>query len=654
MNGMKKVLVMLVVFCFAKDGQAQFTRYIVRFSDKAGTPFSISNPGAFLTQRAIDRRNRYQIPIDSTDLPVTPRYLDSIRLAGNVTILNISKWLNQVSIETSDPAALAKINSFPFVISANPAASRSSLQPVNKTMEVSLSPVLRNHTETQSLQNYFNYGASYAQVKIHNGQFLHNHGFRGEGMQIAVLDAGFYRYDALPTFDSMLLNNRLLGTWDFVANETSVAEDNSHGMNCLSTIAADMPGTFIGTAPKSSFYLYRTEDVSSEYPIEEHNFASGAERADSLGVDVCSTSLGYYLFDNPQFNYSYNDMDGNTTISAKASDWAAKKGMLMVFAAGNEGNGSWRYLITPSDADSVFAVGAVDSLGNVAGFSSYGPSSDGQIKPSVAAVGRNAIVANTFDGMPAYSNGTSFACPNMAGITTCLWQAFPEFNNMAIMNALQQSGNLANNPDDRIGYGIPDAKHAFVQLQRLLSQTNANFSQCKANLQIQLKADSSMHVDVERKFPGETDFGFVTALNFATAFSMQTIEYSDDLAGFDYPSVQYRYKVRISNDTSYYLDPLTVNYTNPCNINPVLENAILITPNPVTDFLNVRVSRTSAAKVGIVVFNAAGQKVYANQYQQPGGVQNIRVSMQQMQAGTYFITVYLDDQKAVTKKLIRP
>ena len=161
MNGMKKVLVMLVVFCFAKDGQAQFTRYIVRFSNKAGTPFSISNPGAFLTQRAIDRRNRYQIPIDSTDLPVSPRYLDSVRLAGNVSILNISKWLNQVSIETSDPVALAKINSFPFVISANPAASRTSLQPVNKTMEVSLSPVLRNHTETQSLQNYFNYGCYY-------------------------------------------------------------------------------------------------------------------------------------------------------------------------------------------------------------------------------------------------------------------------------------------------------------------------------------------------------------------------------------------------------------------------------------------------------------------------------------------------------------
>ena len=648
------MMVLLMICCFVKDGHAQFTRYIVRFSDKSGTPYSISNPGAFLTQRAIDRRNRYQIPIDSTDLPVSPRYLDSIRLAGNVTILNISKWLNQVSIETSDPLALAKINSFPFVISANPAASRTAIQPVNKTMDVALSPVLRNYTEQQSLQNYFNYGASYAQVKIHNGQFLHNHGFRGEGMQIAVLDAGFYRYDALPTFDSMLLNNRLLGTWDFVANEPSVAEDNSHGMNCLSTIAADMPGTFIGTAPKSSFYLYRTEDVSSEYPIEEHNFASGAERADSLGVDICSTSLGYYLFDNPQFNYSYNDMDGNTTISAKASDWAAKKGMLMVFAAGNEGNGSWRYLITPSDADSVFAVGAVDSLGNVAGFSSYGPSSDGQIKPSVAAIGRNAVVANTFDGMPAFSNGTSFACPNMAGVTTCLWQAFPEFNNMAIMNALQQSGNLANSPDDRIGYGIPDAKNAFVQLQRQLAQTSGSFSQCKADLQLQLKADSSMHVDLERKFPGETNFSFVTTLNFAIPFSMQTVLYSDDLTGYDYPSVQYRYKINISNDTSYYLNPLTVNYTNPCNISPVLENAILITPNPVTDYLNIRISRTSAVKVGIVVFNAAGQKMYANQYQQPGGTQNIRVPMQQMQAGAYFVTIYLDDQKAVTKKVIRP
>jgi hypothetical protein len=163
-----------------------------------------------------------------------------------------------------------------------------------------------------------------------------------------------------------------------------------------------------------------------------------------------------------------------------------------------------------------------------------------------------------------------------------------------------------------------------------------------------------MHVDLERKFPGETNFSFVTTLNFAIPFSMQTVLYSDDLAGYDYPSVQYRYKINISNDTSYYLNPLTVNYTNPCNINPVLENAILITPNPVTDYLNIRISRTSAAKVGIVVFNAAGQKVYANQYLQPGGTQNIRVPMQQMQSGAYFVSVYLDDQKAVTKKVIRP
>ncbi|HMU71908.1 MAG TPA: S8 family serine peptidase, partial [Ferruginibacter sp.] len=440
---MKKLVLVLFIALIAgiPEGRAQFSRYIVKLRDKGTNPYSLANPSQYLTARSIQRRTRYGIAIDSTDLPITPRYIDSIRLAGAVTILNTSKWLNQVAIQTNDAAALAKINSFPFVIAASPIASRQAPSGgfANNKFNEPLSPIPPGDPSSIVTGDFYNYGQSYGQVHIHNGEFLHNRGFRGQGMHMAVLDAGFYHYLSLPTFDSVRNNGQILGTWDFVAGNASVDEDHTHGMNCLSTIAANMPGVFIGTAPKASFYLYRTEDAATEYPIEEQNWVAGMERADSLGVDISSTSLGYFNFDNPVFNYTYANMDGNTTLSAKGADIAAKKGMLLVLAAGNEGNGAWHYIITPSDADSVMAVGAVSVAGNVGGFSSYGPSSDGQVKPSVAAVGVSAVIANPSTGQPTFGSGTSFACPNMAGLTTCLWQAFPEINNMGIITVMQQA-----------------------------------------------------------------------------------------------------------------------------------------------------------------------------------------------------------------------
>ncbi len=346
----KTLLAVLIILFFTCEANAQFSRYIIRFKDKGTNPFSISNPGQFLTQRAIQRRVRYNIPIDSSDLPVTPRYIDSLRLAGAVTILNTSKWLNQVLIKTSDAAALAKINAMSFVFSSAPLAPFApTTQPLpDKLGTTDQGSSSFTPTGPENLVDVYNYGRSSAQVKIHRGDFLHNHGFRGEGMHLAMLDAGFQNYLNFPTFDSIRLNNQILGTWDFVNNEPGVNEDNPHGMQCLSLIAANVPGVFVGTSPKTSFYLYRTEDVGSEYPVEEQNYAAGLERADSLGVDICSTSLGYFVFDNPIFNYTYNDLNGNTTISARAADMAAKKGMIMVVANGNEGSKAWHYLSGPS------------------------------------------------------------------------------------------------------------------------------------------------------------------------------------------------------------------------------------------------------------------------------------------------------------------
>jgi hypothetical protein len=467
----------LVSIFFSFNVSGQFTKYIVKFRDKNGTPFSISNPSQFLSAKAIARRAKQHIAVDQTDLPVVPGYIDSVRLAGNVRVLDQSKWLNQICIETTDPAALHKIGTFSFVLKTQPVKriakgvnERVNLitrdkfnEQINTISSVMTPPVAGDH---------YAYGNAYDQVHIHNGEYLHNKGFHGEGMLIAILDAGFFHYKTLPAFDSVNLKNHVVDTHDFVDNQASVNEDNWHGMMCFSIIAANLPGQLVGTCPNANFLLYRSEDVSSESPVEEQYWIAAAERADSAGADVISTSLGYNTFDNPVFDYTYADMNGRTSMIAQAATIAARKGIIVLAAAGNEGDDTWHFITTPADADSILAVGAVNASGTPAGFSSYGPSSDGRVKPDVASVGSGTAISDT-SGMVAFGNGTSFATPNLAGLVTCLWQAFPQFSNMEIIKAVEKSSSIYNNPDNRIGYGIPDFKKAFDDLNQQQILKNA-------------------------------------------------------------------------------------------------------------------------------------------------------------------------------------
>jgi len=449
-----------ILFCQKTDAQS---KYVIRLKDKTGTPYSISNPSQFLSAKSIARRTRQHINIDETDLPITPRYIDSIRLAGAVTILNVSKWLNQVCIQTTDAAALAKINAFPFVQSSSQVRrTGDNPGPGKNKFNEKITPITQN-SAARTAADYYNYGTSSSQIKIHEGEFLHNNGFHGEGMLLAIMDGGFYNYTTLTAFDSVRMNGQVKETYDFVKNETSVTEDDSHGMYCFSIIACNWPGQLVGSCPKANFYLYRTEDVATEYLIEEQNWIAAAERADSIGVDVFSTSLGYTTFDNASFNHTYADMNGNTTMISRASDFASKKGIIVVTAAGNEGSGTWHWISAPSDADSCIAVGAVSSTGAVAGFSGFGPSSDGQIKPTVASLGVSTAIAGV-SNTPASGNGTSFATPNLAGLVTCLWQAFQDFTNMEIIEAVKKSCPTYSTPNDRIGYGIPNFRKAYEDL----------------------------------------------------------------------------------------------------------------------------------------------------------------------------------------------
>lgn len=458
----KKILLVFIFSFFVTFLFAQNTFYVIKFKDKIGTPFSISQPLQFLSQRAIDRRQRQRLLIDETDLPITPRYIDSIRLSGNVIIINQSKWLNQVCIFTTDQTALQKINQFSFVQNSSPVKRKSPPTFITRNKYLQNSNSTNTNTSTQD-GNVFSYGNSYDQIHIHEGEYLHNKGFRGEGMLLSIIDAGFYHYLTLPAFDSVRMNQQIVETFDFVKNSPEVNSEDPHGMECFSIIASNMPDQLIGSSNKAHFLLYRSEDVNSESPLEEQNWIAAAERSDSAGADVITTSLGYNLFDNPQFNYTYPDMNGQTSMIAHAASMAAKKGMIVLAAAGNEGNVPWHYIITPADADSILSVGAVNTSGLVGSFSSYGPSSDGRVKPTVASVGVGTYLSSP-NGTIIRGNGTSFATPNLAGLVTCLWQAFPEFTNMEIIESVKKSSSIYLSPNNRIGYGIPNFRIAYENL----------------------------------------------------------------------------------------------------------------------------------------------------------------------------------------------
>jgi hypothetical protein len=391
-----KTVLLFTFLCCSLVSFEQYPKWIVQFTDKNNSPFSLSKPVCIFIAKAVDRRTRYTIAIDSTDLPVDPSYIQQVLSAGVVNYLSQSKWLNQILIYCIDSATIHAIDALPFVASINPVGyvkkQDNGYQRFRETVEpLASSSSIINNTEGDTLV----YGASYNQLHIHNGEFLHEKGYTGDGMTIAVLDAGFYHYKTLTAFDSMRNENHVLGERDFVDYDNSVDEDHAHGMYCLSTIAANVPGVMVGTAPHATFWLLRSENAASEYPIEEHNWVSAAEFADSAGADLITSSLGYYYFDDPSFNHSYTDIYANATTVSRGAAMAANKGMIVTNSAGNEGNDPWKYIIFPADADSVCAVGAVDTLGQIASFSSYG--FPGKVKPNIVSVGAGTILWGTND-----------------------------------------------------------------------------------------------------------------------------------------------------------------------------------------------------------------------------------------------------------------
>jgi serine protease AprX len=430
--------------------------YWVAFSDKNNSQWSLSFPEEYLSKKAIERRKKQNIAVDSLDLPVNPSYIQQVTRLG-ATFVHASKWLNGITVKVFDANFPDEVVKLPFVseiqLTKRTTQEKSA---VNKFAEPDVSD---NSLEIDTLV----YGESAYQVAQLNGQFLHNQNFKGQGMNIAVLDAGFYRVDQYAAFDSLWMNGKIAGTKNFVADDTITGffEGHYHGMSVLSIMGGNVPGELMGTAPKASYWLIRSEDHVTEFLIEEDNWVAAAEFADSVGADVINSSLGYFTFGDPAMNHTYAEMDGKTTRVARAANIAASRGMLVFSSAGNEGreNNPWKYIITPSDGDSVIAVGAVNKEGVPAPFTSRGPASDGDIKPNVSATGWNTIIQRS-NGTIGTGNGTSYSSPVMTGAATCLWQANPFATAAQVKSAIEQSAHLYSNPDSLLGYGIPDMKIA--------------------------------------------------------------------------------------------------------------------------------------------------------------------------------------------------
>lgn len=443
----------LLVCAFALPAfSGEGNRYIVFFKDKAGTGYSLESPENFLSQKALERRSRQNIIVNNGDLPVSSVYIKALNEVDGVDVFFATKWMNGVLVEAEDQS-LENISNLNFVDTIEYVAPGQQLNTSGK-----------NGRNSKPSKNYGFSGTtaeSSAQNEFIGIEEMHELGYKGEGMTIAIFDSGFKLVDESPYYAHLFRDDKISGTRDFIKNSDNVFQYDSHGSKVISCISAFGEDMYSGTAPEANIVFCVTEDVGGEYRIEEYNWLFAAEYADSIGADIISSSVGYSYFNDESMDYTYADFDGKTTVITRAATLAASKGILVVNSIGNEGNNSWTYLNAPADADSILSVGSVTYDGIKSNFSSFGPTSDGRIKPEVSALGSWTRVV--YGNEITYANGTSFSTPMVAGLAAGFWQAFPDFTNMEVIEYLKMTSSQANNPDTLIGFGIPNFISAYNQ-----------------------------------------------------------------------------------------------------------------------------------------------------------------------------------------------
>ncbi len=461
----KRVTLFFVFILIVFQGIAQETRYryLVLLKDKNNSPYLVTKPENFLSTSAINRRSKNKIAITEQDLPVTPAYIQELKATGAQIIYPL-KWINGILIKEK-PSNIGQIKAL------------KSVAGIYKNMPLDSSADLR--LQSQAKQNndqstVLDYGISSAQISQLGVDKMHALGLTGKDIKITVLDDGFSQANQVSYLQAVYTEKRLLGTLMTDPNLRNIYEGGSHGTEVWSTIAAQAPGKLYGTAYQAQFAIAQTEESDHELLVEEANWMRGAEWADSLGTDIITSSLGYSEFDNSNYDHTYADMNGRSTLVSKAASWAASKGIICTISAGNQGNDSWKYITAPADADSILSVGAVDRTGLRASFSSIGPSSDLRIKPDVAAMGL-ATVTGLPSGAIGSLSGTSFSAPLMAGFVAGLMQGNPQKTAQEIIQIIRKSGSQALKPDQLLGYGIPHFDRASQLLSPILGNEPDHF-----------------------------------------------------------------------------------------------------------------------------------------------------------------------------------
>jgi len=445
-----------VVFMFILVSSAcfaQINRYVVLLKDKAGSPYVKEQPDQFLSQRAIDRRIRQGIAVNDQDLPVNESYIQEIANTGAEVFFR-TRWMNGI-LAQCDASLVQTIESLPFVQGIELVAPGKKLVGTGRVKGNQKTKSTKVATKTQ------------AQLQMIGLDDMQASGYRGETIHIGIFDSGFEGVNAAAPFQHIFSDNRidLTASKDFVYNSPDVFQYDEHGTEVFSIIAAYQEGSFTGGSYEAEYLLYVTEDVSTEYRIEEYNWLFAAERADSAGVDVVNSSLGYYDFDDSSMNYPKSAMDGKTTVISRAAQWCADRGIVVVCSAGNEGGIAWQIITAPADASGVLAIASVNSEGQRSGSSSIGPSADGRIKPDVAAMGVNTTVVKPNGSIGAVS-GTSASAPLVTSLAAGVWQRYPDLSNIELMEAIRKSASQASTPDNLIGYGIPNFKAVVNYLER--------------------------------------------------------------------------------------------------------------------------------------------------------------------------------------------
>ncbi|MBB1194570.1 peptidase S8 [Flavobacterium sp. SOK18b] len=449
---MKKKYFILLFICTSLLHAQQDAWVYLKDKPSASTFFNA--PLKMLSQRALDRRSTQKIDLDAKDVPIESTYLNQIKSKSGVSVMATSKWLNAIHVRGTQ-TDLNTLKALPFI---------EKLDFANKALNKSAKSIAvkkeKNVSKTAKTKIEYAYGTSSNQIQMLNGHLLHQQNYTGSGKIIAVMDSGFPGVNSAQPFKRLIDNNQILGGYNYVLRNPDFYTGTSHGTSVLSTIGGFKENQLVGTAPDASYYLFITENDTSENPVEESLWVEAAEKADSLGVDIINTSLGYFDFDNTSYNHTYSEMDGKTAFMSRGAEIAFSRGMIVVSSAGNSGASSNPYIAVPADAVSVLAIGAVNANEIRTSFSSIGPSFDNRIKPDVMAQGQSAIISDPL-GNIVTANGTSFSSPILTGLVACLWQALPNKTNKEIREIIIKSSDRFAAPNNLYGYGVPDFNAAF-------------------------------------------------------------------------------------------------------------------------------------------------------------------------------------------------